>query len=675
MKSIFDDVINLPTIGPKKKENLSTLGIETVYDLITYYPFRYEDISEKNIFEIKDQEKVVLKGIVVTNPVLQYFGYKKNSVSFRIKVNQEVIEVRFFNQPYLKQRINLNQEIAIYGKYDLKRKRLSGMKLIMTKDLEDNGLQPVYHVNKQLPQKTLVNCIKIALDNYLSLVKECLPDELIDKYQLLDKQTAISQMHFPTSTNNYLSARRRLVYEEFLLFELKLKELKTQQKHCDYTKSVSYDNHELKKFIKTLPFDLTEDQKKVTNEICKDLMMPFSMNRLLQGDVGSGKTVVSAITMYANKTANKQSALMVPTEILAEQHYENLKSLYQDVDCQIALLTSSTSSSDRKNILESLKNGDIDILVGTHALIQDDVEFDDLTYIVIDEQHRFGVKQRSKLKDKGSQVNVLMMTATPIPRTLAITAYGEMDVSVIKELPKGRMPIETKWIKMQQFKQLLSWTHQILDQKQQIYIVCPLVDESEMINANNAEVLYKDLVDYYGERYNIGLLHGKMKNKDKECIMNQFQNNDIQILVSTTVVEVGVNVPNATVMIIMDADRFGLSQLHQLRGRVGRGNKQSYCYLVADVKNELAKQRMEIMTETTDGFVLSEKDLQMRGPGEFFGHRQSGAPQFKVGDIVEDSDILLAATSDANELVNKDLKNEKYHLLMLELNTKKYLIE
>lgn len=669
MQQLTDSVLELASVGPKRKEVLSMLGIETVYDLLTYYPFRYEDIRERSLFEIEDQEKVVLKGYVVSPATVNYFGSKKNQLSFRMKINDAVIEVRFFNQAYLKNRIFLDQEIAIYGRWDAKRKRLSGMKVMATKDEQDEALKPVYHVNKKIKQSTLVSLIKIALDNYLDLVEEIIPINLIEKYSLMDRKRAIYEMHFPKTFATYQKAKERIIYEEFLLFELQIQGLKKARQEKIGGYEIIYDNNKLKEFIATLPFELTDAQKRVTNEICQDLRLPIRMNRLLQGDVGSGKTIVAALVMYAVATAKKQSALMVPTEILAEQHYQSLQELFKGTSCKVALLTGSTKASERKQIFEGLQNGEIDILVGTHALIQENVTFSNLAFVVIDEQHRFGVKQRKMLRDKGKDVDVLMMTATPIPRTLAISAYGELDVSIINEMPKGRLEIQTRWIRRQQFEQLLNWTNRLLINGEQMYVICPLVEESEAIDAKNAEELYEELSAYFEPNFKVGLLHGKMKVTQKEEIMDKFKQNEVQVLVSTTVIEVGVNVPNATIMVIMDADRFGLAQLHQLRGRVGRGIKQSFCYLVANPKNTIGEERMKIMTETNDGFVLSQKDLEIRGPGEFFGHRQSGMPVFKVGNIVEDYPILEASMHDAQELYKRDFENdEKNKNLVLELN-------
>ncbi|MBE9387711.1 ATP-dependent DNA helicase RecG [Vagococcus salmoninarum] len=647
MKKTSDSIQLLPGVGPKRGENLEALGLFTVEDVLTYYPFRYDDIQEKNIAEIGDQEKVVLKGTVIAEGVVSHYGYRKNRLSFRIMHDQAVINVTFFNQAYLKDKVVLAEEIAIFGKWDAKRKALSGMKILGSKDNQEADFAPIYHLNKKVRQGTLVELIKKTFELYGDVIEEWLPPELLEKYRLYPRKQAMYAMHFPEKAEESQFARRRIVFEEFFEFQMQMQQLRYQEKEVSLGLEILYDVEQLKTFTQGLPFDLTDAQKRVTNEICRDMRSSSHMHRLLQGDVGSGKTVVAAIVMYAAYTAGFQSALMVPTEILAEQHLESLTELFADFPIKIALLTGSTKAKERREILAQLAEGSLDVLIGTHALIQKDVEFKHLGLVITDEQHRFGVNQRKILRDKGDNPDVLFMTATPIPRTLAITAYGEMDVSIIDELPKGRIPIETRWIRPPQLETVLTWTEKELARGSQAYVICPLIEESETIDVKNATEIYETLQAFYGEKYQVGLLHGKMKSQEKDEIMTKFKDNQLQVLVSTTVIEVGVNVPNATTMLIMDADRFGLAQLHQLRGRVGRGNKASYCVLVANPKNEMGSERMKIMTETTDGFVLSQKDLEMRGPGEVFGSRQSGIPQFAVGDIVADFAILEAARQEA----------------------------
>lgn len=657
MKHLDDLVTVLPKVGPKRAEALAGLGIHTVEDILTYYPFRYEDMQPKELSEIGDQSQVVLQGIVVSPPMLTRFGPKKSRLNFRMKIEEAVIAVTFFNQPFLKNNIVMEEPIAVYGRWDAVRKSLVGMRIITDKK-KGNEFNPVYHVNKSIRKTTLVQLIHEAIESYSPLIRENLPQLLLNKYQLMPRKEAIIAMHEPENLAMYEKAKQRLTYEEFFLFEMRMKGLQHRIKTSTPGRAILYDNQALKAFIHQLPFELTDAQKKVTNAICRDLRLPHPMNRLLQGDVGSGKTVVAALAMFATATAGIQSALMVPTEILAEQHYRSLQELFARTPYKVALLIGSTSKVEREAIYAGLADGTISMVVGTHALIQDNVEFKALGLAVIDEQHRFGVKQRQTLREKGEAVDVLAMTATPIPRTLAITAYGEMDVSVIDEMPKGRKPIETKWLRRKQFEQALDWAKPHLQRGEQMYVICPLIEESEALDVKNAEAVFQEVRTHYHDEFEVGLMHGRLPSEEKEQLMGRFECNKCQIMVSTTVIEVGVNVPNATMMLIVDADRFGLAQLHQLRGRVGRGVLQSYCMLIADPKSEVGEERMKIMTETNDGFVLSQKDLEMRGPGEFFGNRQSGMPQFKVGDMLGDQLILEAATADASEMWQTEWYND-----------------
>lgn len=652
MSLLENSVSTLKGVGPKRAETLQSLGIQTIYDLLTYYPFRYDDIQEKMLDDIQDQEKVVLKGTVLAEPVVSYYGFKKSRLVFRMMTEQAVINVTFFNQLFLKSKINASEEVAIYGKWDGRRKALTGMKILATQD-EQEDFSPIYHVNKQIKQKTLVDLIRNAWELHGVEMEENLPEWLLEKYRLMPKVKAAYAMHFPEDIEENRLARRRLAFEEFFLFQMKMIQLKKQETSKEVGKAILYDVHKLKGFIQTLPFELTNAQKRVVNEICADLRSEDHMHRLLQGDVGSGKTIVAAIALYAVVSVGYQGALMVPTEILAEQHMESLLGLFDPLDVNVALLTSSTKQAERRRILAELESAELDILVGTHSLIQEEVQFKKVGLVITDEQHRFGVNQRKLLREKGDNPDVLFMTATPIPRTLAITAYGEMDVSVIDELPAGRIPIETRWILPKQIDSVLTWMTKQLQKGQQAYVICPLIEESEMLDVKNATEIYEHLQQFFEPNFKVGLLHGKMKSQEKDSIMNEFKENNMQVLVSTTVIEVGVNVPNASMMMIMDADRFGLAQLHQLRGRVGRGSIASYCILVASPKSDQGKERMKIMTETTDGFVLSEKDLEMRGPGDFFGSKQSGIPEFKVGDMVADAPILETARLEAIALWNE----------------------
>lgn len=653
-KTLYDSVSLLKHVGEKRVEALRDLGIDTIADLLNHFPFRYEDIQVKDLFELEDQEKTSLKGVVLADAVVSRFGYKKSRLSFRMKIEHAVVGVTFFNQPYLANQIGAGNEITVYGKWDDKRKSLSGIKIVgQSSSQTDADFESVYHVNKKIRQKTLMNLVKQAYEEYQDVIPENIPNELRQKYRLISHKEAIYGMHFTDSPEQTKQARREVVFEEFLVYQTRMQLLRKKQKKAGYGTTIDYDIQRLKQFIATLPFELTNAQKRVVNEICRDLKKPVHMHRLLQGDVGSGKTLVAVIAIYAAATAGFQSALMVPTTILAEQHMKSLSSLFDPLEIKTALLTGSTTVKEKRMIEEQLRTGEVDVVVGTHALIQDTIEFSRLGLVITDEQHRFGVNQRKKLHSKGIEPDVLFMTATPIPRTLAITAFGEMDVSIIDEMPAGRKPIQTTWVKPKQFEHTLEFIEKQLSIGSQAYVICPLIEESESLDVKNATEVYQKLTEFYHGKYKVGLLHGQMKPAEKEAVMRLYQENDIQVLVSTTVIEVGVDVPNATTMVIYDADRFGLAQLHQLRGRVGRGDKASYCILVSDPKGDAGKERMKIMTETNNGFILSEKDLELRGPGDVFGNKQSGIPDFKVGDIVGDFAALETARLDAAELVQR----------------------
>ncbi|SKA00511.1 ATP-dependent DNA helicase RecG [Pilibacter termitis] len=641
---------NVRGIGEKKSDALATLGIVTVQDLLFHFPFRYDDLSEKNLAELLDGEKTTLKGIVATEAVVSFYG-KRNRLLFRMMVGDAVIAVTFFNQHYLKNRVQVGEEIAVYGKWDANKQTILGMKLLSSGG-DEKEFSPIYHVNKSVKQNELVKFIKSAIDTgYLSVLPENLPLYLREKYRLIDRSSAVRAMHFPENEKEHTGAKRRLKFEEFFYFQMRIQALRFQEKVMSQGQSVMYDEKCVRNFIEHLPFELTNAQRRVTSEILNDMKSTSHMLRLLQGDVGSGKTVIAAIAMLAAATNNKQSALMVPTEILATQHLESLKSLLSEQkEVKIALLTGSTKAKERREILNELASGEIDIVVGTHALIQEGVDFHDLGLVITDEQHRFGVNQRKILREKGNNPDILFMTATPIPRTLAITAFGEMDVSIIDEMPAGRIPILTKWIKHEQLETVLQWLNTEIVKGHQIYVISPLIEESEVMDLKNATDLAEELQSFFADTARVALLHGRMKNEEKDDIMRRFKEREMDILVSTTVIEVGVNVPNATVMMIMDADRFGLAQLHQLRGRVGRGDLKSYCILVANPKSEDGKKRMKIMTETNNGFVLSEKDLELRGSGEVFGTKQSGLPNFLVADMVADFNILEVAREEASRV-------------------------
>lgn len=648
MSSLNDSVSVLTGVGPKKLTALNQLGINTIIDLLTFYPYRYDDLKAKKLSEITDQEKVTLKGIVSSEPVLIRFGQKRNLLNVRLLIDSDNITVSFFNQPFLQKQFEIGKEVAVYGKWDDKRKSLSGMKLLTKQN--DDKLSAIYRSSKDIHQSAIRQLITQAFEQYADRIDSILPNSLIKKYRLINRKTMLHDIHFPQDEKEFHDAKRTAIFEEFFLFQLKLQYIKRNDTKNDGIK-INYQNNELKKFIQTLPFELTAAQKRVVNEICSDMKQPIHMNRLLQGDVGSGKTIVAAIVMYAAITAGYQAVLMAPTEILAEQHANNMATLFADFPVNVALLTGSMKVKARRELLAHLESGEVNLIIGTHAIIQPDVSFSRVGLVITDEQHRFGVNQRRILREKGAEPDVLAMTATPIPRTLAITAYGEMDVSTINELPAGRQPITTSWLKSSQVGKGIDLIKEQLMQGSQAYIITPLIDESETLDLKNALALYENMKEIFEPKYKVGLLHGKMKNDEKDQIMADFKANKYQILVSTTVIEVGVDVPNATVMMIHNAERFGLAQLHQLRGRVGRGKKASYCILIADPKNDFGRQRMQIMTETTDGFVISQKDLELRGAGDVLGRKQSGIPDFKIGDPIGDINALQVAQQEAHEIV------------------------
>lgn len=661
----------LPGVGPKSAEKFAKLGLENLQDLLLYFPFRYEDFKSKNVLDLEDGEKAVVSGQVVTPANVQYYGYKRNRLRFTIKQGEVAIAVNFFNQPYLADKIEVGASIAVFGKWDKAKASLTGMKLLA--QVEDD-LQPVYRLAQGISQASLVKLIKVAFDQGLDqLLEENLPPVLRERYKLLGRTQAVRAMHFPKDLAEYKQALRRVKFEELFYFQMQLQVLKQETKDVSQGLAIPWQEKMLAQKKAELPFALTEAQKRSLGEILSDLQSPAHMNRLLQGDVGSGKTVVAGLAMYTAHTAGYQSALMVPTEILAEQHFDSLTQLFPEL--KLALLTGGMKAAERRETLAAIESGQVDMVVGTHALIQEGVVYHRLGLVIIDEQHRFGVDQRRILREKGDNPDVLMMTATPIPRTLAITAFGDMDVSIIDQMPAGRKPIITRWVKHEQLEVVLDWMKKELAKGAQVYFISPLIEESEALDLKNAIALEEELKAYFANQAQVALLHGRMKNDEKEAIMQDFKVGKTDILVSTTVIEVGVNVPNATIMVIMDADRFGLSQLHQLRGRVGRGHKQSYAVLVANPKTESGKKRMKIMTETTDGFVLAEEDLKMRGSGEIFGTRQSGIPEFQVADIVEDYPILEEARKVASQIVANPnwRKDANWRLIAQHLELRDYL--
>ncbi|WP_028545075.1 ATP-dependent DNA helicase RecG [Paenibacillus taiwanensis] len=641
-------------VSTLKQQELHAFGISTVQDMLLYFPFRYEDFRVRQLSEVKDGEKITVEGRIVSEPVLQRFG-KKSRLSCRIMIESWLVTATWFNRPYLREQLFQGRDILVTGKWDQRRLQLT----VSTSEFPDRGafrkdtLQPVYSVGGKITQQWMRKTIAQALTQFGETIPEILPQELVRRYQLVPRKQAIRTLHQPQDAEEGKHARRRMVYEELFLFQLKLHMFRalTRKRADGVVHEVS--NSTVREFVHSLPFELTEGQKKSVTDILQDMRSPFCMNRLLQGDVGSGKTVVAAVALFAAVRSGYQGALMVPTEILAEQHMRSLTKLFEPHGIQVALLTGSVSVRKRRDLLGALQMGMVDILVGTHALIQDDVYFRKLGLVVTDEQHRFGVNQRSVLRRKGLNPDVLLMTATPIPRTLAITAFGDMDVSSIKERPAGRKPIKTYWVKHELLDRILNFIRREIADGRQAYIICPLIEESDKLDVQNVIDVHVQMQQAFPD-LQVGLLHGRLSAVEKDAVMRSFGDGETHVLVSTTVIEVGVDVPNSTLMVIMDAERFGLSQLHQLRGRVGRGQHQSYCVLIADPKSEIGQERMHIMTETEDGFELSQRDLELRGPGDFFGTKQSGMPEFKLADMASDFAVLEQARDDAAELIRAE---------------------
>ena len=641
-------------VGPSLLEKLHQIKIVSVKDLLEYFPYRYENFELIDIHRAMHEEKITVEAKVITACQIQYYGKMKSRLSFNILVNHEVVKVVVFNRTFLKNQLKLDTLITVTGKWDLGRKVITATDIKIGSS-DGRGIEPVYSL-KDVPLKTFKKIVKAAYEQYGIQLRDDLPIQIRQQYRLISYEDAVLFSHFPQNKEQVRQVERRIKYEELLKFQLKIQYLRYQTKNERHGAEKNFDESIVQSFMNSLPFTLTGAQTKVLEEIKKDLQSGSRMNRLLQGDVGSGKTVVAAISLLMVMLSGYQTALMVPTEILGQQHYKSLKELFAVYpEFKIEFLSSSVKGKRRREILEKLASGEVNLIIGTHAIIQQDVTFKKLGLVITDEQHRFGVNQRKMLREKGEFVDVLMMTATPIPRTLAISAFGDMDVSIINQLPQGRKPVETFLIDSSKLDRALGFIQEtILDSGQQVYVITPLIEESEAMDVQNAVEVYHLWQHHFEGKAKVGLMHGRLSQAEKDAVMEDFVANRSQILVSTTVIEVGVNVPNANLMLIYDAHRFGLSQLHQLRGRVGRGSEQAYCLLMSDIKNEQSLERLKIMTGTTDGFEIAEADLKLRGPGDFFGEKQSGVPVFKMANLIEDYKILEVAMQDAYHLVSSD---------------------
>ena len=664
---IMENTINIDTsvqylkgVGPKMFELLNKLGIYTVKDLIEYYPRTYEDRTKiVKIDEFEKDKNVLFLGTLV-KPVSVVYAKRKKIVSTVVTDDTGTLAfLTWYNQIYIKDRLKEGQTYLFYGKVSNivgSRANLESCNIYDVSQLDKiQGLYPIYSLTAGITQNYLFKIISELLEKNIML-PEIFSSDFRREYNLAEKNYSVQNVHFPKSFDMVESARNRIIFEELFLFQLALMNMK--ENNLVETKTNIYNNLDDSAFRKIIPFELTNAQKKVIDQIKGDLGSNVVMNRLVQGDVGSGKTMVAAIAMYLAVKNGYQASIMAPTTILANQHYNELSGYFEKLGIKVEIITSATTKRNKEKTIERLKNNDIDILIGTHSIIEDNIEFNNLGLVVTDEQHRFGVKQRMKLSTKGKVVDTLVMTATPIPRSLAIILYGDLDLSIIDELPPGRKPVATYVVDESYNERIYNFLKKQINEGRQVYVVCPLVEENEELDLNSVESLYEEYKrEFVG--YNVQILHGKMKNKEKDEIMQDFKENKTNILISTTVIEVGISVPNATVMVIENADRFGLAALHQLRGRVGRGSAESYCILKSNNRSPVTRERLGIMKQSNDGFLIARKDLELRGPGDFFGIRQSGMPEFKLANFLTDTKVLEKTQEAVRKLVEEDKKLEK----------------
>jgi len=664
MLNLDSNIQFIKGVGKKRAKLFNSLGIFCVDSLIHFYPRKYEDWSaSKSLEAVKSGETVSIKATLIT-PVKEAM-IRRGLTLFKCKFSdgENVISVTIFNNKYLAKSLRIYEDYYLYGKIEKSLLNFSMNSPKIEKAENILAIQPVYPAKEKLTSRSISKIMKTALDE-LGEIEETLDDEIMQKYSLISLDKAIKNIHFPNSADDYLPARKRLIFEELLTLQLGLLKLKSNKK--SETALVIKDDYS-SEFEKLLPFNLTNAQKRTISECLQDMKSKYPCNRLVQGDVGSGKTAVAASLIYSVIKNGYQATMMAPTEILATQHYESLLKILAPAGINIRLLTGSTPAKEKKEIKKALFDGEIDLIIGTHALIQNDVAFKNLALVITDEQHRFGVKQRAQLAEKGEDVHTIVMSATPIPRTLGLILYGDLDISILDELPPGRQEIRTDVVDSRYHKRLYKFIKDAIARGEQCYIVCPAVEENET-NIKSAEELADELANGEFKGYNLGILHGKMKPKDKEAIMKSFASGKVSLLVATTVVEVGVDVPNATIMVIENAERFGLSTLHQLRGRVGRGNKKSYCVLVSDAKGETARERLMTMKKYSDGFKIADTDLKLRGPGDFFGSRQHGLPELKIADMVEDMDTLQNAQECAKSILRNDFSLSNHPALKNQMN-------
>lgn len=657
------ELSDIKGVGPKMLSNLKKININTVEDLLTYYPYRYDIFEPIDLTEESFGERIAINVTVETTPTVGYIRKNFNKLQFRCFHNNHTLYAVIFNRVFLKPHITIGKTVTLVGKYDNKKNTFVCDDIKLT-PLANKEIIPIYHTNKDIKNNDLRKIIENALDDSASLYKY-IPDLLVEKYNFPSKRQSFRMIHTPHNHEEIKKASLFFKYEELFLFMFKINYMKKKNTSIEKEEKV-FNQSDIESFISSLPFILTDAQTEALDLILTDLKSPQKMNRLVLGDVGSGKTVISFIAMYANCLSGYQSVLMAPTEVLARQHFSSALSYFKDYNLTIEILVGSMTKSEKENVKERLKNGDIDILIGTHAIIEESVVFYRLGLVITDEQHRFGVKQREILKSKGEVPDALYMSATPIPRSYALTLYGDLDVSFINHKPGGRKEIITKVKKYSELKEVLSHILEEIKQGHQVYVVASIIDDNEELDLKSVETLKEKFNMAYQNKIPIEILHGKLKQKDKDSIMTRFKNNEIKILISTTVIEVGVDVKNATIMIIFDAERFGLATLHQLRGRVGRNSLDGYCYLISDKE----KDRLKVLEESNDGFYISEQDLKLRGEGDLFGIRQSGVKTFKIANIAQDTKILMQAKSDSEEYINsKEYKNNmSYYKIIKDLD-------
>lgn len=635
-------------IGPKTLKLFQNLNIFTIQDLITYYPYKYKLYHPVTLDNYEENTEVLINGYVASDAKIYYIKRNLNKISFRLNTGTKLINVTIFNRPFIKQHLLLNKYISVIGKYNVKTNTFTASDIKLTPIIKDE-IEPIYHTTQGLKQVNIHKIINNLLEKNI-YVPSLIPEEYIKEYSLLDKLTAIKEIHNPTSTNNLKQAEICLKYEELFEYTLKINYLKYLKDKTTTSYIKTFDTSKLDNLISSLPFKLTDSQVNAVEDIKSDFNSPKHMNRLILGDVGSGKTIISFLALYMNYLSGYQGVLMAPTEILIKQHYENIKKILTDLNIEI--LTGSTTKKDRDKIIENLKNGQIDILLSTHSVLNDDVVFKNIGLVVTDEQHRFGVNQRKNLQNKGENVDVLYMSATPIPRTLALTIFKDMDITEIKTKPLNRKPKITKLYKTTEIKEVLYEMLDEIKKGHQIYVVSPLIEnEEENTKLASVNYLYEKINVALNGKVPIGVLHGKLKNEEKENIMNDFKSNKTKILISTTIIEIGVDVSNATMIVIFNAERFGLATLHQLRGRIGRNDIESKCILISDYDTP----RLKILEESEDGFYISEKDFELRGAGDLFGVKQSGDMVFKIANLNKDFKILKKCSEDSLNFLNKHI--------------------